>query len=88
MRRVRCNKCGHVADESTFPKETDFFQDVFIASCPNADCNNKQNPGDASMRMFGGERPFTFLRPEEPKVTGTKTRDAVPTVMHRSREAS
>lgn len=54
--KIKCNKCGHVGDESEFPKGRDFFQNSYIARCPK--CDNQQSPGDASMRMFGGKRPF------------------------------
>ena len=71
MRNVKCSKCGHIGPESEFPTGRDFFQKPFIAACPK-DCGNRQNPGDASMRMFGGERPFTFVGQQEIEV---KTRD-------------
>lgn len=58
---VKCNKCGHIGDEITFPKGNDFFQKEFVAGCPK--CDNRQNPGDASMRMFGGAKPFEYVRP-------------------------
>jgi len=54
--KIKCNKCGHVGEESEFPKGRDFFQNAYIAGC--AKCDNRQSPGDASMRMFGGKRPF------------------------------
>lgn len=86
-RQVKCNKCGYVAPENEFPKRQDFFQDAYIAGCPR--CDNRQSPGDASMRMFGGERPFVFLdRPIEPAVEGDTPADALPSVLHRAREAS
>ena len=86
-RQVKCNKCGHVGPEDEFPHERDFFQNRFIASCPK--CDNRQSIGDASMRMFGGERPFIFVdRNVEPKVTGDKPVDALPSVLHRASEAS
>lgn len=78
--RVRCNKCSHVGDDSEFPKGRDFFQNVFIAACPK--CDNRQNPGDASMRMRGGARPFSFVD-ETPEPA-----DVVGKVMHRARGAS
>jgi hypothetical protein len=53
---IKCNKCGHVGPESEFPKGRDLFQNTYIASCPK--CDNRQSPGNASMRMFGGQRPF------------------------------
>lgn len=58
--RVKCNKCGYVGDSSEFPKGRDFFQFVYVRACPK--CDNTQNPGDASMRMFGGKRPFEAIR--------------------------
>ena len=54
--KIKCNKCGHVGEEAEFPKGHDFFQNSYIAGCPK--CDNRQSPGDASMRMFGGQRPF------------------------------
>jgi len=59
-RKVKCNKCGFVGDESEFPKGHDFFQNSYIAGCPK--CDNRQSPGGASMRGFGGERPFEYIR--------------------------
>lgn len=53
---IKCNKCGHVGPESEFQKGRDLFQNKYIAGCPK--CDNRQSPGDASMRMFGGSRPF------------------------------
>lgn len=79
--QVKCNKCGYVGDESEFPKGRDFFQFEYIRRCPKA-CGNEQTPGGASMRMAGGERPFSFVREGEPKT------DPVATVIHRSKEAS
>lgn len=64
MNKVRCNKCGYVGDESEFPRGRDFCQIPFIAECPK--CDNRQSPGDASMRMFGGDRPFSFVVRSEP----------------------
>lgn len=71
--KVKCNKCEYVGDESEFPKGNDFFQNSYIRGCPK--CDNRQNPGDASMRGFGGERPFVYVREAEPAVTGTKGAD-------------
>ena len=86
-RQVKCNKCGHIAPESEFSKGHDFFQNTYIRGCPQ--CDNRQSPGDASMRMFDGDRPFVFVdRREEPKVVGDKLADALPTVLHRTDEAS
>lgn len=84
--QVQCSKCGHVGPEAEFPKGRDFFQNAYIAACPK--CDNRQNPGDASMRMFGGERPFMFVRGPEPEPTGDKLVDAFPLVAHRAEEAS
>jgi NAD-dependent SIR2 family protein deacetylase len=81
MQGVKCNKCGYVGDESEFPKGNDFFQNSYIARCPK--CNNSQNPGDASMRMFGGERPFSYIRADF-----TKGADAVSITLHRANDAS
>ncbi|KKK70215.1 hypothetical protein LCGC14_2926250 [marine sediment metagenome] len=64
--KVKCNKCGYTGKRNEFPKRQDFFQREYIAGCANPDCNNSQNPGDASIRMFGGERPFSFVRTEIP----------------------
>ena len=84
--KVKCNKCGHVGLEEDFPKGRDFVQKIYIASCPK--CDNRQSPGDASMRMFGGKRPFEYVRGDEPKIIGPNTQDAVPTVLYRAHEAS
>lgn len=77
---VKCNKCGHVGEAASFPRGTDFFQNEYIASCPK--CDNRQNPGDASMRMFGGTRPFEYVR------ESAKAATVVETVMRRAEEAS
>lgn len=79
MKKVKCNKCGHVGDVGDFPKGYDFLQQQYISGCPN--CDNWQSPGDASMRMFGGERPFEFIREDAPK-------DPLSTVLHDAGEAS
>ena len=79
---VKCAKCGHIGDESTFPKGRDFFQHPFISSCPMK-CGNRVAPGDASMRMFGGTRPFEYVRDD---VAADAT--ALEKTIHRSREAS
>jgi len=84
--KVKCNKCNYVGDESKFPKDRDFFQKPYIASCPK--CDNCQSPGDASMRMFGGKRPFSYVRESEPEIKGNKLSDALPTGTHRESEAS
>lgn len=65
-KQVRCNKCGTVADALTFGIGYDFFQEPYIGSCANKDCDNRQSPGDASMRMFGGARPFEFISAAPP----------------------
>jgi len=62
--KVKCNKCGHVGDTSEFPKGRDFFQHEYVKSCPKK-CGNFQSPGDASMRAFGGVRPFEYVRDPE-----------------------
>ena len=77
--KVKCNKCGFVAEESEFPHGRDFFQNQFIRGCPK--CDNHQSPGDASMRAFGGERPFVYIRDEQPD-------DLVSAVLHSGSEAS
>ena len=82
---VKCNKCGHVGDEVEFPKGRDFFQNAYIASCPK--CDNRQTPGDASMRGFGVDRPFVYVREAEPE-GGPELRDNFGTVLHRMGEAS
>ena len=85
--QVRCNKCDYIGNEDEFPTGRDLFQKPYIASCPKK-CGNRQNPGDASMRMFDNERPFSFVRGDEPEITGNKTENALPTVIHRATEAS
>ena len=77
--KVKCNKCGYIGKVEEFPKERDFFQHWFVAHCPK--CDNWQSPGDASMRMFGGKRPFEFIRGAEPD-------DPKGTTFHRANEAS
>lgn len=62
--KIKCNKCGHIGDESEFPKGRDFVQKPYIAKCPK--CDNRQSPGDASMRMFGGKRPFERVEESKP----------------------
>ena len=68
--KVKCNKCGHIGEEAEFPKGRDFFQNAFISGCLK--CDNHQNPGDASMRMFGGERPFEYIRDDTPRTVFDK----------------
>lgn len=80
--KVKCNKCGYVGPENEFPKGQDFFQIKYVASCPKSECDNRQSPGDASMRTFGGKRPFVFVR-DEPV-----TDDPLLVTIHRSKEAS
>ena len=77
---VKCNKCEHIADESKFPKGRDFFQNCYIASCP--ECNNRQSPGDASMRGLGGKRPFEYVR------EANTSDDPSMRALHRASEAS
>ncbi len=84
--KVKCNGCDYVGEQSEFRTGRDFFQNSYIAGCPK--CDNHQSPGDASMRMFGGKRPFEFVREPEPVVSGGELRDALPTVLHRAGEAS
>ncbi len=78
--KIKCNGCGYIGEESEFPKGHDFFQNSYIASCPKK-CGNRQNPGDASMRSFGGNRPFEYVRSEPPS-------DVIGTVLHSASEAS
>lgn len=79
MKQVKCNGCGYMGDEDGFKKGRDFFQNSFISGCPK--CDNSQNEGDASMRMFGGERPFSYIRAEAPK-------DSLGKVLHDADDAS
>jgi len=79
--KVKCSRCGYVGHESEFPKGRDFFQNAYISGCPKK-CGNTQNPGDASMRMFGGERPFVFVTMPTPKD------DPLSQVVHNASEAS
>jgi len=78
--KIKCNKCGYIGDEKEFLKGRDFFQNEYIKGSPK--CSNSQNPGDASMRMFGGERPFTYIREKE------RTGSPLGKVLHDSNEAS
>ena len=80
MGDIKCNKCGYIGDESEFPNGLDMFQRRYITSCPKK-CGNRQSPGDASMRMFGGKRPFEYTRP----AAGADTFDKV---LHDASEAS
>ena len=80
MRKVKCNKCDYVGDRDEFPTGYDFLQQPYIKECPK--CDNRQSPGDASMRMFGGERPFVFLREDAPG------KDPLSEVLHSAGEAS
>ncbi len=70
MRKIKCNKCGFIGDESEFTKDRDFLQREFISSCPKK-CGNFQTPGEASLRMMPGKtHPFEFVREgPEPKLT-------------------
>jgi hypothetical protein len=83
--KVKCNKCGYIGEASEFPNGRDFLQQTYVAACPK--CDNRQNPGDASMRMFGGERPFVYVRDPAPEVQAGKL-GALPTVLHHANEAS
>lgn len=78
---VRCSRCGHVGPLSTFPQGRDFFQHAYVSACPKA-CGNAQTPGDASMRGFGGARPFVFVEAPPP------SDDPLTEVMRRQRGAS
>ena len=60
MKQIKCSKCGYIGNENEFPAGTDFFQNRYVKSCPKQ-CGNRQNPGNASMCMFGGERPFVYV---------------------------
>jgi len=78
---VKCNKCGYVGDKNEFPKDYDFCQQEFIKACPK--CDNRQSPGDASLRMMPGqEHPFEYVR-DVPKSDDPATR-----VFHDAGEAS
>lgn len=79
---VKCNQCGYVGDEAEFPKGRDFFQHAFVAACPTG-CGNQQSPGDASMRMMGGKRPFEYVREAIPQDADPLTK-----VLHRAEDAS
>ena len=80
-RYVKCNKCGFVGLESDFGQNHDFCQRVFVSRCPK--CDNHQTPGDASMRVFGGQRPFEYIdRIAPPKG------DALAKVLYNGDEAS
>lgn len=81
MKHVKCSKCGHIGPENEFPRGRDFFQNAYISSCPK-DCGNRQSPGGASMRMFGGERPFVYA--EQPRTDGSVLAE----VLKRAEEAS
>jgi hypothetical protein len=79
---VKCNKCGHVGAETEFPKERDFLQNRYISGCPK--CDNRQSPGNASLRMFPGTKhPFSFIRRKLPDNT-----DAFTKTMYEAEEAS
>jgi len=77
---VKCNKCGYIGEEPEFPTGRDFFQNSYIKSCPKK-CGNIQSPGNASMRCFGGDRPFVYVREAE-------SGSVVNIVEHRHGEAS
>lgn len=79
---VKCVKCGHTAPYSEWPKGRDFFQNSYVARCLNPDCDNRQNPGDASMRMMPGmEAPFVRVREDAPS-------DPLAATLHRANEVS
>lgn len=80
-RKIRCSKCGHVGPEEEFPKGYDFFQIPYVSSCPMK-CGNIQSPGEASMRMMGGERPFVYVS-DEPEPT-----DPLGKTLRQAKEAS
>ncbi len=77
--KVKCNKCGYVGDESLFKHGRDFFQNRFVSGCP--ECDNRQDPGGASLRAMGGERPFEYIRPNTSKTIVDET-------FHKAGEAS
>jgi hypothetical protein len=79
--KVKCNKCGYIGEKSEFPIGNDFFQQSYIKACPQK-CGNTQNPSDAAFRMFGGKRPFEFIKNSEPM------QDALGAVLDRASEAS
>ena len=80
-RAVKCSRCGYEGPECEFQKGRDFFQHTYIAACPKR-CGNRQSPGEASFRAFGGDRPFVYVdRADE---SGT----VIERVVHRSTEAS
>ncbi len=79
--KIRCNGCGHVDEESAFPKGRDFFQNTYVAACPKA-CGNSQSPGGASMRMGSSTRPFSYVT-DEPEPD-----DPVAKTLHRAGQAS
>jgi hypothetical protein len=82
---IKCNKCSYIGDESEFPKGRDFFQNPYIAGCPK--CDNHQSPGNASMRMFGGERPFERIADSKPiQITDHNT--ALAETLRRAESAS
>lgn len=80
MRKVQCGKCGFIGGVEEFPKGYDFFQHPYISGCPK--CDNRQSPGDASMRMFGGSRPFSFVD------AGPEPSDPLEKTLHRAAGAS
>lgn len=80
--KIRCNKCQHQGEISEFRTGRDFFQHTYVAGCPK--CDNSQSPGDASMRMFGGERPFAAVE----KVSVSPQETPVEQVMRQARSIS
>jgi hypothetical protein len=79
--KVKCNGCGYIGEESEFPKGRDFFQQPYVRACPK--CDNRQTPGDASMRMMPGmTHPFEYVR------GGPLSSDPVSLVLHNKSEAA
>jgi len=81
---IKCNQCGYVGPVSEFPMGHDFFQNKYIKACPK--CDNHQSPGDASMRMFGGIRPFESID-ETPPIQVTDRESAITEVIRRHTES-
>jgi hypothetical protein len=83
MTLIKCTKCGHTAPWDDWPKGRDFFQNPYVWKCLNPDCDNRQSPGGASMRMMPGQdHPFISIRP------GPVTNDPLDQVLHNANEAS
>lgn len=81
---IKCNKCGYIGEDKEFPIGHDFFQCSYVSGCPK--CDNQQNPGDASMRIFGGKRPFERVETMPIKVTDLET--AIMETIRRANEVS